>query len=199
MPRLVKGKSEDSNPIPAIPFRECVAKTDEHNRPGATVLEHCRHVGAVAGALMKRLPGMVTSLIPDGVVSLIAAHDLGKVSPGFQKKILPENSAIAALNGFDLAKFVKNHAEISEAEIKDYFTLNFPDNSKMENWAMVPGSHHGSRRKRPEKWSSLLKTCHHQLEKFWHETSIRYLTLRMSHKMIAHLYGVFSGMSDYLV
>jgi len=56
--------------------------------PGRLVLSHCQIVGEVARALMMRMPQWLReALFPDGAELIAAAHDVGKVSPTFQKKI----------------------------------------------------------------------------------------------------------------
>jgi CRISPR-associated endonuclease/helicase Cas3 len=57
--------------------------------PGRTVYEHCRIVGEVARALICRIGDAVPyRMFPPGSELTAAAHDVGKVSPTFQKKIL---------------------------------------------------------------------------------------------------------------
>src|ERR1035437_7441906 len=54
--------------------------------PGISVYEHCLNVGWVARALRNFLPPPVRALVPLGAIPLSALHDLGKISPGFQRK-----------------------------------------------------------------------------------------------------------------
>ena len=82
LPKGTGGKRD----LPHIPYGACVAKTTPSDKPGLSVQEHCGHVGAVAEALLHRLPDAAKRLIPDDVISLVALHDIGKVSPGFQKR-----------------------------------------------------------------------------------------------------------------
>ena len=57
--------------------------------PGRTVFEHCSIVGAVAGKLIQRLcTSMTYSLFPTGADLVASFHDIGKICPTFQKKIL---------------------------------------------------------------------------------------------------------------
>lgn len=52
------------------------------------MLEHCIIAGCVARDLIKRQPEWLTeTLFPKGSELLVALHDIGKVSPGFQEKI----------------------------------------------------------------------------------------------------------------
>ncbi len=75
-----------------MPLDACLAKTRRTPEgfvlPGRTVLSHCLIVGAVSRALIARLPAWLSrDLFPRGVELIAAAHDIGKVSPTFQKKI----------------------------------------------------------------------------------------------------------------
>src|SRR5690349_10340817 len=69
--------------MPSVPrHEECWAKTTEDGKPGINVRDHCLNVGCVAEALLAE----VILRAPPGAVTLAALHDVGKVSPGFQKK-----------------------------------------------------------------------------------------------------------------
>ncbi len=64
------------------------AKTTSDGYPGISVLEHMRHVGAVAGQLAKQnkiILGLLGLNIGE-ISSLAAFHDIGKISQGFQRK-----------------------------------------------------------------------------------------------------------------
>lgn len=72
---------------PTISLEVCIAKTTD-NRPGISVENHCRVVGLVAREILKLLPDAVrTELFPEGTDLVAASHDIGKVSPAFQKMI----------------------------------------------------------------------------------------------------------------
>ena len=60
---------------------DCWAKTTEDGQPGISVRDHCLNVGCVAEALA----GRAAARCP----TLAALHDVGKVSPGFQRKCEP--------------------------------------------------------------------------------------------------------------
>ncbi|MEO8767631.1 MAG: HD domain-containing protein, partial [Nitrosospira sp.] len=77
---------------PPLPLDRCLAKSRKTSEgavlPGRLVLSHCQIVGEVARAMMSRMPDWLRAeLFPDGAELIAAAHDIGKVSPTFQKKI----------------------------------------------------------------------------------------------------------------
>ena len=72
----------------ALSLPDCLAKTYGETRPGRCVLNHCQIVGLVAKELIARMPEWLRNdLFPDGSELIAACHDIGKVSPTFQKKI----------------------------------------------------------------------------------------------------------------
>ncbi|MBN6741226.1 CRISPR-associated helicase Cas3' [Acidithiobacillus sp. MC6.1] len=91
--------------------------------PGRLVLSHCQVVGEVARAMMKRMPDYLrTALFPEGAELIAAAHDIGKVSPTFQKKIYraltQDNEAVlASLKAVDIdwEKQWGGHGGVSQA------------------------------------------------------------------------------------
>ena len=117
------------------PFQECIAKTTSDNLPGLSVQKHSEYVGEVAECLISRISSSCSLLFPEGTASLATLHDVGKVSPGFQKKIGSEPTS-----GFDT-----NHAAISEASYNSWLEENFGRYSDIEQWGIVLGSHHGKR------------------------------------------------------
>ena len=133
--------------IPCISYQNCAAKTTADGQAGMSVQEHCEYAGEVAGALLRRLPMAVTRQIPDNVVSLIALHDVGKVSPGFQKKYFNETLKDLSpdLYRYDNASFRPNHAEISEASLTSWFRSDGSGDPELAKWGEVLGSHHGKR------------------------------------------------------
>src|ERR1051325_11024725 len=72
--------------LPMPRHEDCWAKTTKDNKPGINVRDHCLNVGCVAEALVKLLPERLRHLLPPGAATLASLHDIGKVSPGFQKK-----------------------------------------------------------------------------------------------------------------
>lgn len=76
----------------SLPITKCLAKTYKNftgeKKAGREVLNHCHIVGEVGRELLARLPNWLKAeLFPEGAELIAAAHDTGKVSPTFQKKI----------------------------------------------------------------------------------------------------------------
>ncbi|MEP6878741.1 MAG: CRISPR-associated helicase Cas3' [Nitrosospira sp.] len=119
--------SPESFASPPLPLDQCLAKsrkTDEGTTlPGRLVLSHCQIVGEVARAMMGRMPDWLRAeLFPDGAELIAAAHDIGKVSPTFQKKIYSalsrqDEAVLSSLKAHD-AKAEKcwgGHGGVSQA------------------------------------------------------------------------------------
>jgi CRISPR-associated endonuclease/helicase Cas3 len=136
-----------NNASDALPFESCLAKSrlSKECTPiaGRTVLDHCCIVGAVAQTLIDRCPKFLQeNLFPDGTDLIAAVHDIGKVSPTFQKKIhqaiANDDEAIPAQIASIDASIERNwggHAGISQIELEE-----------MGTGGLIPriaGSHHG--------------------------------------------------------
>ena len=136
--------------LPVLPFSECIAKSTEDNRPGQTVEQHSLVVGAVATALWQRLPHVIRKQLPDGLITLAALHDLGKICPGFLRKILGNHLPMIfrELSNFGNESFETKHAIISEASLTAWLRKQDSPRS-LAPWATVLGLHHGSRDEQP--------------------------------------------------
>lgn len=108
-----------------LQLNDCLAKTYKtssgEKRAGRRVLIHCQIVGEVAKELVARMPmWLVDALFPKGSELIAASHDLGKVSPTFQKKIHDAvGESFAELKTAD-PKLEKNwggHAGVSQATV----------------------------------------------------------------------------------
>jgi CRISPR-associated endonuclease/helicase Cas3 len=77
-------------------------------------------------------------------------HDLGKISPGFQKKILGCHlqAICRSLSDYGIDGCTSAHAVISEASLKSWLRKqNVP--RALDEWATILGLHHGERKERP--------------------------------------------------
>lgn len=107
----------------ALKLDQCLAKTirgpSGESLPGTDILTHCLIVGNVAKELAARQPAWLReALFPHGSELIAAAHDVGKVSPTFQKKLaeaihikLPGFDAVNA----DLEQNWMGHPGVSKA------------------------------------------------------------------------------------
>lgn len=123
----------------------CLAKTTTTPlgiEPGHTVTDHCRIVGEVAGELLQRLPETVRyTLFPQGAELVAALHDIGKVSPTFQRKLfqaigqentpLPGLERVASLRESDWG----GHAGVSQLALEAVGAGRFIP--------QIAGLHHG--------------------------------------------------------
>lgn len=119
-------------------LQQCLAKT-YGNQKGRDVLTHCQIVGEVARELINRMPDWLReALFPEGSILIAACHDVGKISPTFQKKIYDAiHEFVEELKNInsDLEKQWGNHAGVSQATAR-----------KIKAGKYVPeilGQHHG--------------------------------------------------------
>jgi CRISPR-associated endonuclease/helicase Cas3 len=125
------------------------AKTTPEGKPGISVYEHMINVGCVARCIAETVPHLLKqfNLMTSIVGALAALHDLGKISPGFQRKCL----AWLEMNG--LLKIDRNacwdtsmesdHGKVSHSAIQS-FLLNRSFNGRTAKYlSTVLGCHHG--------------------------------------------------------
>jgi CRISPR-associated endonuclease/helicase Cas3 len=123
-----------------ILLSDCWAKTDPATgKPALTVRDHCLIVGAVAEAVLKRLPPACSNLPPIGAATLAAAHDIGKITPGFLKKC--SLSLFSNIPGSQNCE--GHHALVSQA-----FLASLPEMQDERHlpvaWGLSVGGHHGT-------------------------------------------------------
>lgn len=124
-----------------IPLDSCLAKT-RHGKngkiAGRTVEEHCRIAGEVARQLLEGYYSRIANLFPKYAWIMGLVHDIGKVSPTFQKKI---RLTINVLNDEVANARVENeriwggHPAVGYATIKALY--------KNDSLANIVGYHHG--------------------------------------------------------
>ena len=117
------------------------AKTTPEGQPGISVRDHCLNVGCVGEALRDALPPALKKLLPQGAVTLVATHDVGKISPGFLVKCpvwLAQFNLGAVAAKENWANHQSNHALVSQWTLQRLFP-----SSKLHGWSAVVGAHHG--------------------------------------------------------
>jgi len=130
------------------------AKTLADGQPGISVHEHMLNVGCIAQCLAEAAPELATRfhLLPTVVGSIAALHDLGKISPGFQRKC----QAWLAANGLEeldrrgLSGTESNHAKVTHAAVQKVL-LDYGTGSKTAACiATLLGAHHGRLQSTPD-------------------------------------------------
>lgn len=137
------------------------AKTNADGLPGCEVWQHSIAAAEVIRAILKILPEY-GQLLPDGIITLTAVHDVGKISPGFQTKC-NQWTGPDGQTGDDLLKkwgmfFEKRHARSTYDILLGYYKENISKKGG-RFWADCAGAHHGvpvdsvsSGMKLPELW-----------------------------------------------
>lgn len=127
----------------ALTLADCWAKTDPvTGLPALTVRDHCLIVGAVAEAVFEMLPGAMRRLFPEGALTLVAAHDIGKLTPGFQLKcpLWKHFAAVSAATPFR-NNLETNHAAVGRSHLQ--YAEPFAGNRKSMPWLASTAGHHG--------------------------------------------------------
>jgi CRISPR-associated helicase Cas3/CRISPR-associated endonuclease Cas3-HD len=135
-----------------VSYTLCIAKLCENSTLiGMSVEEHCKTVAYVCEQFLKMIPKSVACHIPKGIIALAALHDIGKVSPGFLRKLLLKlkTGLIADYLKLknDTSEYCEYHQTVSEAS----FRALFPGK---DIEAKIIGSHHGFRDEDPLMSSS---------------------------------------------
>jgi len=124
------------------------AKTTSEEKPGISVLDHLLNVGHVARGIAETVPGLLErfQLRSDDVAALAALHDLGKISPGFQRKCsawLADNNLSEIDTRWRWNVMEKDHGKISQATIQDFLLTIGISRDPAQYLATVLGAHHG--------------------------------------------------------
>ncbi|MCG2725565.1 MAG: CRISPR-associated helicase Cas3' [Elusimicrobia bacterium] len=125
------------------------AKTTSEGKPGISVYDHMMNVGCVARCIAEATPGILERFhLQSSVVgALVALHDLGKISPGFQRKCeewLKENGLLrVALIGCWDTTMEKAHAKVSHAVIQAFLLEKGIDRQTAKFVSAILGAHHG--------------------------------------------------------
>ena len=102
------------------------AKTTNDGKPGISVYDHMLNVGCVAKCIAELSPQLLErfQLQASVVGALASLHDLGKISPGFQRKCetwLEENGLVkVARNGCWNTAMELDHGKVSHSAIQEF-------------------------------------------------------------------------------
>jgi len=139
----VKHQNIESIPINFIPISKTIQLDNGETIAGLDVKTHCLITGYVAQNLIKIYPENIQNLLfPQGTALLAACHDIGKISPAFQKMIYgsitkPDPTVISILSeaNADAAKRKEYafHAKVTQAVLAD----------KPKYIPEIEGMHHG--------------------------------------------------------
>lgn len=125
------------------------AKTTSDDKPGISVYDHMLNVGCVARCMAEVAPELLRRFQLDSATIgiLSALHDLGKISPGFQRKCeawLKERGLLKiAQNGVWDTAMESDHGKASHAAVQNYFNINGVDRGTGKFLSAVLGGHHG--------------------------------------------------------
>ncbi|MFZ5907179.1 MAG: CRISPR-associated helicase Cas3' [Nitrospirota bacterium] len=125
------------------------AKTTKDNKPGISVFEHMVNVGYVARCMAELAPALLKrfQLKAATVGALSALHDLGKISPGFQRKCeawLDERGLLQiARNWVWDTSMESDHGKTTHATVQKYFNDIGLDRGTGKFLSAVLGGHHG--------------------------------------------------------
>ncbi len=125
------------------------AKTTPEGKPGLSVYDHMVNVGCVARCIAETSPEILARfhLKASEVGALAALHDLGKISPGFQKKCetwLDENDLVKiARNGCWDTAMESDHGKVSHAAIQSFLVETGIDRETAKFASTILGAHHG--------------------------------------------------------
>lgn len=125
------------------------AKTTPEGTPGISVYDHMINVGCVARCIAETTPELLRqfNLLASAVGAFAALHDLGKLSPGFQRKCeawLEENGlVVVARNGCWDTGTEPDHGKVSHAAIQDFLIQQGIARDSAKYVAMALGGHHG--------------------------------------------------------
>jgi len=125
------------------------AKTTPEGKPGISAQAHMINVGNVARCIAQTSPYLLKrfALRLSDIGALAALHDLGKISPGFQRKCdvwLQENclSEISRNGCWDTVT-ESDHGKVSHSAIQDFLVKQEVPRRVAKYLAAVLGGHHG--------------------------------------------------------
>lgn len=125
------------------------AKTTSDGKPGISVYDHMANVGCVARCIAETSPEILDRFqLQSSVVGALAAlHDLGKISPGFQRKCKAwlERNGLTKIagNGCWDTGMESDHGKVSHAAIQTFLVEKGIDRKTAKFVSTVLGAHHG--------------------------------------------------------
>ena len=124
-------------------------------KPGISVDEHMLNVGSVALALSETMPSLLNEfgLCGSNVAAFAALHDLGKISPGFQRKCLAwlkENDLETQDHNGGGDSAWSNHAKMTQIAVHKVLADMKIQNKTAGYIAAILGAHHGTIQDGPE-------------------------------------------------
>lgn len=121
------------------------AKTTQDGLPGCEVWQHGMAAAEVARKILERRPDY-ERLLPDGTITLVAVHDVGKISPGFQTKCPMWQGPDGESPPDELKKWAlfyeSRHALITYSVLRQYYKKCLKSRNGRV-WAGCAGAHHG--------------------------------------------------------
>ncbi|MCK9375744.1 MAG: CRISPR-associated endonuclease Cas3'' [Syntrophobacterales bacterium] len=125
------------------------AKTTPEGKPGISVFDHMVNVGCVARCIAEMWPEVLEyfHFRSKEIGALAALHDLGKLSPGFQRKCeawLEENGLMkVARNGCWDTAMESDHGKVSHSAIQEFLEQQGTSRNLSQYLSTILGAHHG--------------------------------------------------------
>jgi CRISPR-associated endonuclease/helicase Cas3 len=132
------------------------AKTVDEGVPGISVYEHMLNVGRVAQCLAAVAPDLLARfrLTKAQAGAAAALHDLGKISPGFQRKCeawLVANDFVRVDRNNCWDKSMEpNHGKVTQAAVRTFLTGKGMSSKVAPYIAALLGAHHGRIQRMPD-------------------------------------------------
>ncbi len=125
------------------------AKTTPDGLPGISVHEHMLNVGCVARCLAQTTPELLDRfrILDSQVAALAALHDLGKISPGFQRKctawLLANGLVEIDRNNCWDTGTEPNHSKVTHVAVQRFLSAKGMPGKSAACIAALLGAHHG--------------------------------------------------------
>ncbi len=133
------------------------AKTTSTGEPGISVYEHMLNVGYVARCFAEYAPKLLErfQLRANDVAAIASLHDLGKISPGFQRKCEPwlaKNGLLTvARNSVWDTNTESDHGKVTHATVQPFLIENNMSRKAARFVAAILGAHHGKIKNYPDE------------------------------------------------